>query len=109
MNSSPNHRFSEGGVREMECPPVTQLQSLARSLQEHIRLANDLNMNLAAQLLGMAAMEITTRINGITPQELEALCERIEQGSSFHRRPPGVRIVGLRSFDRRPHPRRSRG
>jgi hypothetical protein len=96
-------------VREMECPPVTRLQSLARSLQEHIRLANDLNMSLAAQLLGMAAMEITTRINGITPQELEALCERIEQGSSFDRTPPGARIVGLRSFDRRPHPRRSRG
>jgi len=42
----------------------------------------------------MAVMEITTRIHGITPQELDALCERIEQRSSF---------------DRRPHPRRNRG
>jgi hypothetical protein len=52
----------------------------------------------------MAAMEITTRIHGITPQELDALCERIEQRSSS-----SVRSTALRSFDRRPHPRSNRG
>jgi hypothetical protein len=82
---------------------------LARSLQEHIRLAKDLNMNLTAQLLGMAVMEITTSIHGITPQELDALCERIEQKSSLDPTQPDARVAGLRSFERRPHPRRNRG
>ncbi|GAC1631657.1 MAG: hypothetical protein NVS4B4_13520 [Bradyrhizobium sp.] len=96
-------------MREMESSTVTQLNSIARSLQEHISLANDLKLDLTAQLLGMAVMEITTRIHGITPQELDALCERIEQRSSFDRGPPAARVIGLRSFDRRTHPRRNRG
>lgn len=92
----------------MESPTDTQLKSMARSLQEQIRLANELDLNFTAQILAMAVMEITTKIYGITQQELDALCDRIEQRSSLDRRPAGASIIGLRSFDRRAHARRSR-
>ena len=92
----------------MECPADTQLKSMARSLQEHISLANDMDLNFTAQLLAMAVMEITTKIYGITQQELDALCERIEEGSSCDRKQVTPSVFGLRSFDRRAHARRNR-
>ena len=92
----------------METPTDTQLKSMARSLQEHIKLANDLNLNFTAQLLAMAVMEITTKIYGITQQELDALCERIEEKASIDRKQVSAPVCGLRSFDRRAHPRRNR-
>jgi hypothetical protein len=63
-----------------------QLKSMMRSLQQHIDLANELQLDFTAQLLAMAVMEITTRIHGISQQELRALCERVEQTSTVQRR-----------------------
>ena len=90
----------------------TQLKLMARSLQEHISLANELNLRFTAQLLAMAVMEITTNIHGISQQELDALCERVEQNSSGDL--PGgekttvVALTDFRSFNRRSRARRSR-
>ncbi len=92
----------------MESPTDTQLKSMARSLQEQIRLANELDLNFTAQLLAMAVMEITTKIYDITQQELDALCDRIEETSSLDRKQAGASVIGPRSFDRRAHARRSR-
>jgi hypothetical protein len=92
----------------MEHPTHSQLKSMARSLQEHIGVASALDLNFTAQLLAIAVMEITTKIHGISQQELHALCERIEEKSSPGRQPPAASIVGLRSFDRRSRPRRNR-
>jgi DNA-binding Xre family transcriptional regulator len=57
----------------------TRLKLMARSLQKHIGLANELNLQFTAQLLAMSVMEITTKIHGISQQELDALCDRIEE------------------------------
>ena len=92
----------------MEYPADAQLKSMARSLQEHINLANELHSNFTAQLLAMAVMEITTKIHGISQQELHALCERIEEKSSCDRKQALATAVGLRSFDRRSRSRRNR-
>jgi hypothetical protein len=70
----------------MDYPADTQLKSMAQSLQEQIHLANELDLNFTAQLLAMAVMEITTKIHGISQQELHALCERLEQTSTVQRR-----------------------
>jgi hypothetical protein len=92
----------------MDYPPDTQLKSMALSLREHIHLANELELNFTAQLLAMAVMEITTKIHGISQQELHALCERIEEKSSCDRRQAIASVLGLRRFERRSRSRRSR-
>jgi hypothetical protein len=93
----------------MGCPNDTQLKSMARSLQQQIDVANELQMDFAAQLLAMAVMEITTKIHGISQQELNALCECIEGSWSPERKHAAEPILGLRNFDRRSRTRRSRG
>jgi hypothetical protein len=92
----------------MEYPAATQLKAMARSLQEHINVANDLHLSFTAQLLAMAVLEITTKIHGISQQELHALCERIEEKSSCDRKQAPTTMLGLRSFDRRSRSRRNR-
>jgi hypothetical protein len=86
----------------------TRLKSMARALREHIDVANDLQLNFTAQLLDMAMIEITTKIHGISPQELQALCEHIEGEACPQRRPSMASAFGLRPFDRRSLTRRSR-
>jgi hypothetical protein len=83
-----------------------RLQLMARSLQEHIRLANELNLGFAAQLLAMAAMEIAITRHGISHHEVNALCERIEQNPWCEGK-PATAVCGLRSHDRRSRIRRS--
>jgi hypothetical protein len=51
-----------------------KLDLMARSLQEHINLAKELNMNFVAQLLTMTAMEIRINLHRISQQEMDALC-----------------------------------
>jgi hypothetical protein len=85
-----------------------QLKSMARSLQQHIDLASELQLDFTAQLLAMAVMEITTRIHGISQQELHALCERVEETSAVRRRQAAAPALGLRSFERRARTRRGR-
>ena len=55
-----------------------KLDQMAQSLQEHIHLARELNLNFVAQLLTMTAMEIKTKLHGISQQEIETLCARVE-------------------------------
>ena len=92
----------------MGYPTDNQLKSMARSLRDQIGMANELHLSFTAQLLAMAVMEITTKLHGISQQELHALCERIEQRPPIVRRPALAPVLGLRSFDRRSRTRRSR-
>jgi hypothetical protein len=51
-----------------------KLDLMARSLQEHINLAKELNLNFVAQLLTMAAMEIRINLHRISQAEMDTLC-----------------------------------
>ena len=51
-----------------------KLDLMARSLQEHINLAKELNLNFVAQLLTMTAMEIRINLHRISEQEMDTLC-----------------------------------
>ena len=90
----------------MEGPVDTRLQSMARSLQQHIDLANELDLPITAQLLAMAVMEITTKIHGISQQELDALCEHIEENPPCDVRRSMVPLPDFRSYNRRSRARR---
>ncbi len=92
----------------MEDPAENSLQSITRSLQEHIHVANALNLDFVAQLLSMAMMEIKINMHGISQREMDALCDYIEKNSSFGVNPPIVASPMLRSHDRRLPVRRSR-
>jgi hypothetical protein len=52
----------------------TKLDLMARSLQEHINLAKELNLSFVAQLLTMTAMEIRINLHRISQQEMDLLC-----------------------------------
>jgi hypothetical protein len=84
----------------------TQLKSMARSLQKHIGLANELDLPITAQLLAMAVMEITTKVHGISQHELDALCERIEENPPCDVRRTMVPVLDSRSYNRRSRARR---
>ena len=56
----------------------SKLDLMARSLQEHINLARELNLSFVAQLLTMTAMEIKLKLHGISDQEVDAICARVE-------------------------------
>jgi hypothetical protein len=51
-----------------------KLDLMARSLQEHINLAKELNLNFVAQLLTMTAMEIRINLHRISQAEMDTLC-----------------------------------
>jgi hypothetical protein len=92
----------------MENTADRSLKSMARSLQEHIDLANALNLGFTAQLLSMAVMEIKINMHGISQQEVDALCDHIEEKSSFGVTRPIVPTPMLRSHERWLRIRRSR-
>jgi hypothetical protein len=54
-----------------------KLDLMARSLQEHINLARELNLDFVAQLLSMTAMEIKLKLHGISEQEIDTICARV--------------------------------
>ena len=58
-----------------------KLDLMARSLQEHINLAKELNLNFVAQLLTMTAMEIKINLHRISDQEIDTLCAAADTGS----------------------------
>jgi hypothetical protein len=84
----------------------TQLKLMARSLQKHIGLANELNLRFTARLLAMAVMEITTNIHGISQQELDELCERIEENPPCDVKRTIAPLPDFRSYSRRSRVRR---
>jgi len=57
-----------------------KLDLMARSLQEHINLAKELNLNFVAQLLTMTAMEIRINLHRISDQEIDTLCAAAAEG-----------------------------
>lgn len=57
-----------------------KLDLMARSLQEHIDLARELKLDFVAQLLTMTAMEIKLKLHGISEQEIDTICARVERG-----------------------------
>jgi hypothetical protein len=65
----------------MKNPIDRKLDLMARSLQEHINLAKELNLNFVAQLLTMTAMEIRINLHRISDQEIDTLCATAERGS----------------------------
>jgi hypothetical protein len=92
----------------MEDTADIQLKLMARLLREHIRQANELNLGFVAQLLAMAVMEITINRHGISHNEIDALCERIEENSGPDGKPAVALVPGWRSHNRRARVRRSR-
>lgn len=62
----------------MKSPIDAKLDLMARSLQEHIDLAKELNLNFVAQLLTMTAMEIRINLHGISQHEMDTLCAAAE-------------------------------
>jgi len=55
-----------------------KLDLMARSLQEHISLARELNLDFLAQLLTMTAMELKIKLHRISQVEIDALCAHAE-------------------------------
>jgi hypothetical protein len=55
-----------------------KLDLMARSLQEHIDIARELKLDFVAQLLTMTAMEIKLKLHGISEQEIDMICARVE-------------------------------
>ena len=62
----------------MESNVDTKLKFMERSLREHIDVAKELNLNFAAKLLRMAAIEIEMNLHAISEQEMDALCACVE-------------------------------
>ncbi len=65
----------------MKNPIDRKLDLMARSLQEHINLAKELNLNFVAQLLTMTAMEIRINLHRISDEEIDTLCASAEHRS----------------------------
>ncbi len=63
-----------------------KLDLMARSLQEHIELARELKLDFVAQLLTMTAMEIKLKLHGISEQEIDLICSRVEGTSAPEQR-----------------------
>jgi hypothetical protein len=75
-----------------------KLDLMARSLQEHINLAKELNLNFVAQLLTMTAMEIRINLHRISEQEMDTLCARAEQqtqSSASHEPQETARVINF--------------
>ena len=64
----------------MKNPIDRKLDLMARSLQEHINLAKELNLNFVAQLLTMTAMEIRINLHRISDHEIDTLYGWLKNG-----------------------------
>ena len=72
-----------------------KLDLMARSLQEHINLAKELNLNFVAQLLTMTAMEIRINLHRISQQEMDMLCACAEPQSPSHKPKETARVINF--------------
>ena len=78
-----------------------KLDLMARSLQEHINLAKELNLNFVAQLLTMTAMEIRINLHRISDQEIDTLCASAERRSLVaEEEPKTARVINFPSRGR---------
>jgi hypothetical protein len=83
-----------------------RLKSMAQSLQQHIKLANELNLGVAAQLLAMAVMEIAINMNGISDLEMDALCAHVEENALCNGKQVTADTRALPGSERRSRSRR---
>ena len=83
-----------------------KLISMARSLQEHIRTAKDLELDFVAQLIGMAVLELNMKHHKISEREVEILCMQLEQKMEAERLGIAALEPGPQKQRRRRHQRR---
>jgi hypothetical protein len=55
------------------------LDAMVRSLREHLDRAKQMGLTLTAQLINMALIELKTELHGISPEDIKALCEQMEE------------------------------
>lgn len=70
-----------------------KLDMMARSLQEHINLAKELNLGFVAQLLTMTAMEVRINLHRISQQEMDTLCACAELAPAIRESQETARVI----------------
>jgi hypothetical protein len=82
------------------------LDAMARSLREHLDRARQMGLTLTAQLLNMALIELKTELHGISPEDIEALCLRMEEEAAARvgPRPQTAQVIPFPN----PHGQRNR-
>jgi CBS-domain-containing membrane protein len=69
------------------------LDSMIGSLREHLDRAKQMGLTLTAQLLNMALIELKTELHGISPDDIEALCRRMEEQASARVMPQTAKVI----------------
>jgi CBS-domain-containing membrane protein len=77
------------------------LDSMIRSLREHLDRARQMGLTLTAQLLSMALIELKTELHGISPDDIEALCRRMEEQASSRVMPQKAQVIPFPGQTRR--------
>jgi hypothetical protein len=77
------------------------LDAMVRSLRDHLDRAKKMGLTLTAQLLNMALIELKTELHGISPEDIEALCARMEERASPRVMPETAQVIPFPSRTRR--------
>lgn len=77
------------------------LDAMVRSLREHLDRARQMGLTLTAQLLNMALIELKTELHGISPEDIEALCRRIEERAAPRVLPESAQVIPFPGRTRR--------
>ena len=77
------------------------LDSMIRSLQEHLDCAKQTGLTLTAQLLDMALIELKAELHGISPDDIDALCRRMEEQASARVVPQTAKVIPFPGHTRR--------
>ncbi len=77
------------------------LDAMVQSLREHLDRAKQMGLTLTAQLLDMTLLELKTELHGITPEDIEVLCRRLEEQSSPRVMPQSAEVIPFPGQTRR--------
>jgi CBS-domain-containing membrane protein len=77
------------------------IDSMIRSLREHLDRATQMGLTLTAQLLNMTLIELKTELHGISPDDIEALCRRMEEQASARAMPQTAQVIPFPGHTRR--------
>jgi CBS-domain-containing membrane protein len=77
------------------------IDSMIRSLREHLDRATQMGLTLTAQLLNMTLIELKTELHGISPDDIEALCRRMEEQASARAMPHTAQVIPFPGHTRR--------
>lgn len=77
------------------------IDSMIRSLREHLDRAKQMGLTLTAQLLNMALIELKTELHGISPDDIEALCRQMEEQASDRVMPQTAQVIPFPDNTRR--------